>query len=395
MPNKKGKRQKDFRVFLSSRLRTEGIAATIVSSPRFSYAMCKKLDGRVSQPGTTAWWGVRVAKGYGVCEERLCPYDTSSSELDFVNFPITKEMLENAYQYRTPAYQRLLSVNDIKKVLAVNKQLATLSFNIFKGIYGAPEGQVPLPEANEKSEGVHCVIICGYDDKRQVIKFQNSWGVEWGDKGFGHIPYSYLEKYTVECWATMLRQDWENIKQNLLRTSFKDRKGNSINVQVNKVPSVVYGRSPLWVLDLYGPDGMINGWSHFSIVDYGNVIEVEDIFILPQYRNLGLGAKIMEIMQNAAKTYRIPEIRGWVSAQDLVEDRESMIRSYFTKSGFEIIPDNTKFRGSFWRVQKPVFSNVYFIATDKKAPPIRVDDSLNEIVARSPLRITPEGNKLL
>jgi C1A family cysteine protease len=219
-----------------------------IFSPSFAYAMCKKLDGLEFQAGTTAWWAMRVDKGYGICEERLCKYDTALLNSDFDNFPITEQMLENAYKYRTPAYQRLRSLNDIKKILGLNKQEATLSFDIFQGIYDAPKGYVPLPEANEKSVGVHCVRIIGYDDVQQVLIFANSWGKKWGKKGIGYIPYSYLGKYTIECWATMLKRHWEKLSQDLDNASFTDKKGNATKVQLHKVQSIVYGRPPLWVL---------------------------------------------------------------------------------------------------------------------------------------------------
>jgi len=329
-------------------------------SARFSYILCKKLDGMANIPGTTGWWSMRALKGYGMCEEKFCP-DEYSNESDYVNFPITKEILENAYQYRDPAYQRLLSLNDIKKVLNLNKSLVVLSFDIFQGIYDAPKGYVPFPRANEKKLGGHGVTVVGWSDKNQVLSFANSWGEKWGNKGYGYLPYSYLEKYTIECWAIMSRKDWQNFKQDLGENNFKDKKGELIKTQLNKVSPVVYGRSPLWVLDLYKPDGKIGGWSHFSILDYGNIIEIEEIFILPEFRQLGWGTKILEIIENIAKSHGISTIKGWVSVQDIItEERESMVKNYFTKAGFEIIPNRTKFRGSCWKIQKSILKNIYF-----------------------------------
>lgn len=330
-------------------------------SARFICIMCKKLDGMEFISGSTAWWSLRAIKGYGACEEKFCPHDAFLDEIHYINFPITEEILENAYQYRTPVYQRLFSLNDIKKVLYLNKTPAIISFDVFKGIYNAPKGFVPLPKANEKKLGAHCVMVAGYSDEKQVISFANSWGEKWGDEGYGYLPYSYLEKYIIECWAVMYKKDWQDWKQILSENNFKDKKGNSIKTQLCKVHPIIYGRYPLLVLDFYAPNGKIGGWSHFSIVDYGNVIEIEEIFLLPQYRNLGWGTKILEIIENTAKVYGISEIRGWVSVQDIVtEERESMLKKYFIKSGFEIVSDNTKFRGSCWRIQKTISKNIYF-----------------------------------
>ena len=31
-----------------------------------------------------------------------------------------------------------------------------------------------------------------YNDEKQYFQFQNSWGIGWGDNGYGYIPYSYI-----------------------------------------------------------------------------------------------------------------------------------------------------------------------------------------------------------
>jgi hypothetical protein len=117
---------------LSGSHRANKVTGTKVFSPDFMYAMCKKFDGLASQPGTTAWWGARVDKGFGVCEERLCPRNTSLFESNSANLQITQEMIDNAYQYRSFAYERLLSVIDIKKALVLSKLAgASLSFIAF------------------------------------------------------------------------------------------------------------------------------------------------------------------------------------------------------------------------------------------------------------------------
>lgn len=330
-------------------------------SPRFIYSMCKKLDGLKDVEGTTAWWSMRVLKGYGACEEKFYSDNATLNYSGHIHPRIGQEILDNAYHYRDPVYQRLFSLNDIKKLLKLDESLVALSFDVFKGVYDAPKGHVPLPNPSEKRLGGHCVAVVGWNDEKQVVKFANSWGEEWGDKGYGYLPYSYLDKYVIECWAPMHRKVWQECRQKLGESSFKDGKGRMIKMQLHKVPPVVYGRSSLWVLDIFGPNGKIGGWSHFSMVDYGNLMEIAEIFILPQYRNQGWGTKILECIEDIARRSEISEIAGWVSVQDLVtKGRESMVRDYFTKAGFSITPDITKFRGSYWKIRKTTGKDVYF-----------------------------------
>src|SRR6202023_1443625 len=42
--------------------------------------------------------------------------------------------------------------------------------------------------------------IFGYDDKDARLHFANSWGVNWGDGGYGYLPYGYVEQRLLEAW---------------------------------------------------------------------------------------------------------------------------------------------------------------------------------------------------
>jgi C1A family cysteine protease len=68
-----------------------------------------------------------------------------------------------------------------------------LSFNCFESIYSAPNGYVQLPKIGEKDIGFHAVAVYGYSTKEECFYFQNSWGINWGNKGCGALPFSYFE----------------------------------------------------------------------------------------------------------------------------------------------------------------------------------------------------------
>jgi C1A family cysteine protease len=56
----------------------------------------------------------------------------------------------------------------------------------------AATGIVPMPGANEKVMGGHAVVAVGYDDGKRLFVIRNSWGDEWGQKGYCLMPYEYL-----------------------------------------------------------------------------------------------------------------------------------------------------------------------------------------------------------
>lgn len=51
-------------------------------------------------------------------------------------------------------------------------------------------------------DGGHAVMFVGYDDAKRLLCFQNSWGPDWGDGGYGYLPYDYVENgYADDFWT--------------------------------------------------------------------------------------------------------------------------------------------------------------------------------------------------
>lgn len=56
----------------------------------------------------------------------------------------------------------------------------------------AKSGVVNMPTLDEQMLGGHAVCAVGYSDLLQRFTVRNSWGTDWGMKGYFSIPYSYL-----------------------------------------------------------------------------------------------------------------------------------------------------------------------------------------------------------
>lgn len=55
-------------------------------------------------------------------------------------------------------------------------------------------GDVVYQAKNEASDGNHAITVVGYDDTRQAFKVINSWGLRWGNRGYGWIGYATFVK---------------------------------------------------------------------------------------------------------------------------------------------------------------------------------------------------------
>jgi C1A family cysteine protease len=57
----------------------------------------------------------------------------------------------------------------------------------------AANGIVPMPDPMRDSPvGGHCVLAVGYSDSKNWIICRNSWGPDWGDKGYFYLPAPYF-----------------------------------------------------------------------------------------------------------------------------------------------------------------------------------------------------------
>jgi C1A family cysteine protease len=64
-----------------------------------------------------------------------------------------------------------------------------------------------MPKKGEKILGGHAVELVGYDDASKTFTVRNSWGPNWADHGYFHMPYAFLtgsqggQAYVDEIWT--------------------------------------------------------------------------------------------------------------------------------------------------------------------------------------------------
>lgn len=146
-------------------------------SPRFLYALSKKIDGLKEQgthPRTTA----SVMFNKGCPHEGFCLNNTSLSHEDYINIVESDEMLKDAAKYKIKGYAFVANNKDaLKQAIFQNGLVAiTISVGNFDN---------PIKPGNL---GLHRVVVYGYDG--DVFFYRNSWGEEWGDKGNGYFNWN-------------------------------------------------------------------------------------------------------------------------------------------------------------------------------------------------------------
>ena len=159
---------------------------TRIFSPAFIYNQInRKTDHGAKIPDA-----LDLVVNKGAVTWAIMPYDAQfGGHLTQPN----EEAETQAKNYVAKSWGTLRSENDIKTALS-NRQPVIVSMAIFDTFLNL---KGPNSVYNTKGEylGDHAVVIVGYDDNYPgggAYQLINSWGLDWGDKGFFWVPYSFL-----------------------------------------------------------------------------------------------------------------------------------------------------------------------------------------------------------
>jgi C1A family cysteine protease len=155
---------------------------------------------------------------FGVPPEEYWPYDITKFDKEPPAF-----CYSFAQNYQSIKYVRLdpegKSKKDILRQIKTNLAASLPSmfgFTVYSSIAQAMSGgKIPFPEKGDRVEGGHAVMAVGYDDRIEIkhkssgvatkgaFLIRNSWGLAWGDEGYGWLPYEYVLKDLALDWWTI------------------------------------------------------------------------------------------------------------------------------------------------------------------------------------------------
>jgi C1A family cysteine protease len=158
---------------------------------------------------------------FGVPPEEYWPYDIAN----FDNEP-TAFCYAFASDFRAISYYRLdpPGTTTASLLARIKSNLggglpSVFGFTVYSSVsQAAATGQIPFPAPGESTVGGHAVLAVGYDDTLRIVNgpvtttgallIRNSWGPNWGDHGYGYLPYDYVNRsLAVDFWS-MTNQAW-------------------------------------------------------------------------------------------------------------------------------------------------------------------------------------------
>lgn len=164
----------------------------------FLYKVTRKLYGLSGDTGAYIRGTIKALRIFGVCPEEYWKYDIQNFDSEPTPFCYAFAQAYNAIVYfrlDTASTETGVILDRLKSQLASGLP-AAFGFTVYTSIYDEKvrkTGNIPYPEKGDKVVGGHAVAAVGYDDKKKLIRIRNSWGASWGDKGYGTLPYSYVE----------------------------------------------------------------------------------------------------------------------------------------------------------------------------------------------------------
>ena len=173
----------------------------------------KARDGIAYTEGSTLLDVCKALCNDGVFDEVFYPFTSYDQEsfkktgkLHFPPLAVTDEEAKRIGRFYCRNYARVDTLEEVKLSLA-NQNPVLLGMTCSEEIYSPTEGCIGLPLGTFLIGG-HAVLIIGYDDTKErtihgrhykgFLECQNSWGEDWGDKGFFWIPYEYITYRTKD-----------------------------------------------------------------------------------------------------------------------------------------------------------------------------------------------------
>jgi C1A family cysteine protease len=163
-------------------------AAFVGLSRLYVYFNERLLEGTINEDdGALIGDGIKAIANYGACKEEFFPYDVTK----FAQHPSIQAYADGATRKAVQFSQPDLSQDAFLQTLAGGYPIV-IGMECFSGLdLVGPNGMLPMPSPGEQSEGGHAVLVCGYDLARQVLKVRNSWGADWGARGYFFMPFAY------------------------------------------------------------------------------------------------------------------------------------------------------------------------------------------------------------
>ena len=163
-------------------------------SEAWIYWNCKKIDSWPRSEGTSIRCAMQVLHKMGVPCEKAYPYSDK-----YKGKPESWAKLVARWGL-IGSYWRCKGLDDLR--LALQNGPVVIGILCFREMFFVGKnGKISYPSNSNEILGGHAVCAVGFNDRKKLIKFKNSWGKKWGKNGYGYISYKYVNNCMLDAWV--------------------------------------------------------------------------------------------------------------------------------------------------------------------------------------------------
>ena len=206
--------------------KTLGPDREVSPSVMFLYKIERNLLGQTGDSGAFLRTGMQALRAFGVPPDTVWPYLPNLLDAEPAPFHYAY-----AANYKATHYFRLDEggVADERLLARARAALAAgipvmFGLALFSSFGDGELGEIPMPGTSDTKVALHALVAAGYDDEKTIarvdpatgrtqitggaLRVRNSWGAEWGDGGYGWLPYDYVRAGLTSDWWCLVRADY-------------------------------------------------------------------------------------------------------------------------------------------------------------------------------------------
>lgn len=142
---------------------------------------------------------LKAVMANGISTEELWPYN-----IDKFTVEPSEAAYQDAKQRKISQYQRIKGVDNMLDALNNNRPVVfgTTIFDSFLDLNSTNYVvSVPVNANQLQNLDGHAMCMIGYNLDQQMFLAKNSFGTEWGDRGFCWITFDYIKRYGYDMWV--------------------------------------------------------------------------------------------------------------------------------------------------------------------------------------------------
>lgn len=315
--------------------------AELSLSLRYLDSIVKRYDG--TPKGSSSLWASRMLKAYGILSQKL---DHHSDIDEHLGFDYSHKQVSTARVLRTAYYKRLIRPDDISKALRYCP--ISLDIEIFNSIFLDQDGVITMPDEDDKKEEYsHCFTVLSYEKANGILVVHSPNWPNWGKRGVGTMPIEYLNKYFITAFAFTGFPKLAKQPRKKIHSRKFTSKGSKFYFNIFLESNFDCDNRHQLNFEVINVGGDLVGWGHFAS-DYSNkILEMLDLFVLEEFRRQGIASFIIKYIILFTKTKLFT---GFISAQDLIGNREDIVKSFLLKNNFTVYVDKKEYKDSRFKI---------------------------------------------